>query len=267
MATLLPFQRTLLNQMLEDDAVCVLAPGLGLHQIVAVLLRLQDVRRTDPEQKGIVLVIGASPWQRTALRQEMDRIHPVSARYHSSTVEPGRENTLPSEITADIATSERLRLYRTCSCVFVTTRILVVDLLSERLLPADITGIVVLNAHRVSDASGEGFAVRLYRDGNASGFVRGFSDAPVAFSSEFGKTEKVLKALQVRRMHLWPRFQAVVQEDLEARPPEVCGSCYPLPKTIRDERVLVLTLYRNAVSFLRACSFSSCLCPVIVGQP
>ena len=33
--------------------------------------------------------------------------------------------------------------------------------------------------------------------------------------------EKVMKALHVRRLYLWPRFQAQVRADLERRPPQV----------------------------------------------
>lgn len=30
-----------------------------------------------------------------------------------------------------------------------------------------------------------------------------------------------MKALHIRKLYLWPRFQAQVKADLEARPPEV----------------------------------------------
>jgi hypothetical protein len=74
---LLPFQRALLQEMLEEDGLCVLSPGMGLHQVVAVLLRLQDVRLRRHGQSGCVLVLGASGWQRDALRRELLRIDPV----------------------------------------------------------------------------------------------------------------------------------------------------------------------------------------------
>jgi len=63
----------------------------------------------------------------------------------------------------------------------VTTRILVVDLLSKRLSAAEVAGAVVMNAHRVTDTSGEGFAVRLLRAGNGAAFVRALSDQPTSF--------------------------------------------------------------------------------------
>ena len=56
-----------------------------------------------------------------------------------------------------------------------------VDLLSDRLSGRHVAGVVVLNAHRVTDTSGEGFAVRLFRAANSNGFVRAFSDQPVSF--------------------------------------------------------------------------------------
>lgn len=74
---LLPFQRALVEELLEEDGLCVLSPGLGLHQVVAVLLRLQDARLRQPGQRGCVLVLGAAPWQRDALRRELLRIDPV----------------------------------------------------------------------------------------------------------------------------------------------------------------------------------------------
>ena len=63
----------------------------------------------------------------------------------------------------------------------MTTRILVVDLLSGRLNGRQVSGMLVLNAHRVAENSGEGFAVRLFRAANSRGFVRAFSDQPVSF--------------------------------------------------------------------------------------
>ena len=46
---------------------------------------------------------------------------------------------------------------------------------------------LVLNAHYVSDTSGEGFAVRLFRKGNQRGFIRALSDQPAFFAAGFNK--------------------------------------------------------------------------------
>lgn len=55
-------------------------------------------------------------------------------------------------------------------------------------------GIVILNAHRVQEASGESFAVRLLRaGGNAKAFVRALSDRPCELVRGFGSCDRVLK--------------------------------------------------------------------------
>lgn len=71
----------------------------------------------------------------------------------------------------------------------MTTRILVVDILSGRLPGRWVAGVLVVNAHRVTDTSGEGFAVRLLRAGNPAGFVRAFSDQPTSFGG-FNKVDR-----------------------------------------------------------------------------
>ena len=62
---------------------------------------------------------------------------------------------------------------------------------------------LVMNAHTVTDMSGEGFAVRLFRQGNQGGFVRAISDQPQAFAAGFSKvleqrTRRGLPSLSVK---------------------------------------------------------------------
>lgn len=49
---------------------------------------------------------------------------------------------------------------------FVTTRILVVDMLKKRIPIEKITGIVVLKAHQVIESCQEAFVLRLFRQNN-----------------------------------------------------------------------------------------------------
>ena len=50
-----------------------------------------------------------------------------------------------------------------------------------------VAGLLVLNAHNVTDTSGDGFAVRLFRRGNQRGFIRALSDQPSFFAAGFNK--------------------------------------------------------------------------------
>jgi hypothetical protein len=193
------------------------------------------------------------------------------------------------------------------ACAFVTTRILVVDILSGRLPGRWVAGMLVVNAHRVTETSGEGFAVRLLRASNPAGFVRAFSDQPTSFGG-FNKvstgsagcslphacnvnrsskiryrrvasgfvgrcdslvqTEKVMKALYVRKLFLWPRFQMSVKEALEERvttPADVRLPCIVLHDMSRDDllRICLMEVVRSACTrpmFPLSCSWWSLPC-------
>lgn len=64
------------------------------------------------------------------------------------------------------ASSFRQDIYLSGGIVFVTTRILVVDMLKKRLPIEKITGIVVLRAHSVFESCQEALVLRLYRQNN-----------------------------------------------------------------------------------------------------
>jgi DNA excision repair protein ERCC-4 len=186
-STLLRYERLLTEALIEEDALCILAAGLGWQKIVSVILRLMCYDGAGPGSASgsgtgsaepsaackLALIVGSQPWQRDLLCQELARTDPTAA--------------FPTDITAEVPAIERIELYQKSRCCFVTTRILVVDLLSSRLRPTGIAGMLVLNAHNVTETSKEGFAVRLYRQGNSTGFLRAFSDQPTSFLSGFNK--------------------------------------------------------------------------------
>lgn len=156
----------------------------------------------DSAQTGAVLVLGCSDWQRSMLYRELHRMcnkqsgtsateqqdrlvseHPEAAQSKQNDLDV----IMPVDVTNEISSAGRIDLYRSKPCLFVTTRILVVDMLNARIQGQHIAGMVILNAQRVTEASGEAFAVRLYRTANRNGFIRAFSDQPTSFASGFNK--------------------------------------------------------------------------------
>lgn len=113
----------------------------------------------------------------------------------------------PRHVTNEMSADTRNAIYLEAGVLFVTSRILVVDILLGK-VPTDlIMGIVVLNGHRVTPTSSEAFILRLYRLENRDGFIKAFSDNPEALSRGFNGVEKTLKSLWMRKLYLWPRFQ------------------------------------------------------------
>ena len=122
----------------------------------------------------------------TSASAQQDRLVSEPPEIAQST-ENDLEIIMPVDVTNEVSAAGRIDLYRSKPCLFVTTRILVVDMLNARIQGQHIAGMVILNAQRVTEASGEAFAVRLYRMANKNGFIRAFSDQPTSFASGFNK--------------------------------------------------------------------------------
>ena len=72
------------------------------------------------------------------------------------------------------------------------------------------------DAHRVTDTSNEAFVLRLFRQRNRTGFVKAITEQPETLQSGFAKVERVMKALFVTRLWLWPRFHNSVKRSLDS---------------------------------------------------
>ncbi|KAF3793006.1 DNA repair endonuclease [Nymphaea thermarum] len=206
---MLQFHEHIVSELLEDEngGLVILSSGLGLHRIVSSLLLLHS-----PSQ-GSVFVLSASDSQKSAIKNELILNSP-SPNF--------------AEIAFDSSSQHRRELYSEGGIFFITTRVLIVDMLNSRAPMSRVAGIVILNAHKLTETCTEAFIVRVYRSFNRSGYVRAFSDKPQAMVSGFAKTERIMKALFIRKLFLWPRFQVFVSDDLERNPPEVIDLRIPL---------------------------------------
>jgi len=197
---MLEYENEMFLSAVQEDGLTIVAKGLGLENVFTNLLKAY----ADPG--NLVLVLGCS---------EAEEI------YFRGQLESKGCTCLPKKITTDISTKERENVYKEGGILHITTRILVVDFLMERIPANLITGIVVYRAHRIIDSCQESFILRLYRQKNKEGFIKAFSASPVSFSAGFCKVERVMKNLFVKHLHLWPRFHKTVSLSLAKSQPEV----------------------------------------------
>ncbi|KAJ8556486.1 hypothetical protein K7X08_032238 [Anisodus acutangulus] len=207
---MVPFHEHIITDLLEDSngGLVITSSGLGLHKLIFSLFLLHH------HSQGCLLILSATPSQKTSILRN----------YENNL----QSQILPSEITSDLPVNQRLSLYTSGGILFITSRILIVDLLTHRLPTTAVAGLIILNAHSLSDTSTEAFIVRILRSTNRRLYVRAFSDRPHSMVSGFAKAERTLKCLFLRKLHLWPRFQVYVSQDLERDPPEVVDIRVPM---------------------------------------
>ncbi|CAL8085597.1 unnamed protein product [Calicophoron daubneyi] len=200
MHELLDYEGSMLLDIHQDSSLLVVAEGLGMDTIVYTTLKLHS----DPH--NLLLV---------------SNFRLPEAQFISGLL--SRDNVLhpPSIITAEVNNKEREAMYKRGGVVFVTSRILVVDLLMNRMPASLVSGVLILRAHELQEASQENFAVRLLRERNPSIFIKAMSDNVISLTSGYNHAERLMIQLGIPKLVLWPRFNVQVVSCFEDTQPRV----------------------------------------------
>ncbi|RDD47919.1 DNA repair endonuclease XPF [Trichoplax sp. H2] len=227
---LLEFDRQIFLDLLNEDGLVIMAKGLGVDRMMLNFLKLYC------SPKSFVLVLNTSNYQEEYFIEEL-KAHNV--------------DLIPKIITSQYSSIEREEIYLQGGVLFVTPRILVVDMLSKRVPIHLINGIIVAKAHKMIESYQEAFITRLYRQNNKNGFVKAFSDAPSTFTSGFSQVEKVMKNLFVRKLFLWPRFHATVTGCLEKHKVDVVELLIPMTKHMVTIQTAIIDIIYTCLKELK----------------
>ncbi|KAI8372162.1 hypothetical protein BD560DRAFT_369424 [Blakeslea trispora] len=210
---MLEFQKQILTDIVTEDGLLIISPGLGLFQIVCALVQVYT------GGNHLVLLVNSTKEQ-DELIQEQLAAQGIPFEHGLRRIE---YNT-PAE--------KRSSMYRASGVFSVTSRILAVDMLLNRLPVTLVNGIIVHNAHRVRPNSMEELIFRIYREHNKEGFLKALTDKPDAFSSGFAPLQSMMKSLFLRKTHLWPRFQVTVTEELSQSDGQVVELRQPMTEAM-----------------------------------
>ena len=213
------FIRQIQSDLIAEDGLLVSAKGLAMHEILCWLVEKHH------DSTHLVFVLNST-------RQEERQLsHRLALK-----------GSMPAlvAITNECSAHDRVELYATGGVLLVTARIMVVDMLCGRVPLERTTGLIVCNAHRVSESSNVAFIVRLFREKSPSGFIKALSDDAHGFTRGFARVEKAMRILCLQRLHLWPRFRLDVNRELDACQPDVEEFRVPLTKSeTRLQRALL----------------------------
>ncbi|KAI9232401.1 MAG: DNA repair protein [Podila humilis] len=231
----LSFQKEIVAELVAEDALLIMARGLGLRNILGAFLQIYC------QPQNLVLLINTTAEEEATMKDDLISNVGQQAQHFRS-------------ITSEQSLAERSDLYRFGGVMAITSRILVMDLLTGRIPVHLITGILVSNAHRVTATTTEAFILRLYRQGNSQGFVKAFSDQPEVISAGFATLEKTLKLLYLRKVNLWPRFHVTVTESLESHTADVIEIRQPMTKSMKTIQASIIDCMDVCLQELRRSS-------------
>lgn len=163
----------------------------------------------DAAGNNLIIVVGAEERENAWLGEAL-------AEHAAISMSPkARGLTVVNTDFTSVAARERM--YSQGGIYSITSRILVVDLLTTLLNPETITGVVLLHAEKVIATSLEAFILRIYRQKNKAGFLKAFSDDPNPFTMGFNPLANMMRNLFLRKTSLWPRFHVTVAGSLEGK--------------------------------------------------
>ncbi|KAL1304737.1 hypothetical protein AAFC00_003682 [Neodothiora populina] len=235
----LEFQQDIFREVREEDELVIIARGLGLLRIVTNLLHSYDAAGNN-----LIIVVGAD-------ERENGWIGEALAEHAAISGSPKcRGLTLINTDLTGVGTREKM--YKQGGIFSITSRILVVDLLSENLDPTKVTGLIVLHAERIPATSLEAFVVRIFRQKNKTGFLKAFSDTPEPFTSGYSPLATSMRNLFLRKPSLYPRFHVTVAKSLEGRrKAEVIELEVPMSDAMRDIQNAVMECVEVSIGELK----------------
>lgn len=202
MGDLLNFEKEALLDALNENSLTICSKGIIIDRL---LLNLVE---TFCNACHLVLVIGADASEESSIIAQLEE-------RHANDNDEETDFMLPKIISSDsMAATNRSTLYLSGGVIFITTRLLVVDMLKCRVPFESLSGIIVMNAHRVIKDCQLSFILRLYRLSNKTGFITALSQSPSSFHGSFAQLERIMKQLFVDKLFLWPRFHATICDSL-----------------------------------------------------
>ncbi|KAL9585146.1 MAG: hypothetical protein Q9203_004376 [Teloschistes exilis] len=200
----LEYQQDLFHELKSEDELVLLARGLGLLRVVINLLHSYDAAGNN-----LIVIVGADDRENGWIGEALAE--------HAAVSRSPMARGLSQVNTDAMSVGTREKLYSQGGIFSITSRILVVDLLSKLLNPETVTGLVVLHSERIVATSIEAFIIRIYRQMNKAGFLKAFSDNPEPFTTGFAPLASMMRNLFLRKPSLWPRFHVTVAKSLEGR--------------------------------------------------
>lgn len=199
------FLKLAFEEVIRRDGLVVLAKGLGIELLFAKTIQhyiylLRTVNASIPvaitfsSTKAATTIPTATSGvsrRKVVFVLNTGSNQPDIQQYlHSIGVMPLE---MPLVITSDMPMTERRDVYSMGGLVFITSRILIIDLLKQNIFPEQVLGFLVYNAHLVVETSIETFVIRVCYEA-AHHPMTNNSNRGTASEVGFSSTEKLAES-------------------------------------------------------------------------
>lgn len=199
----LKYQQIILEEMLSQDSLLVLAKGLGLENIISNLLHV--LSSPIKQKRSLIILLNASDIENTSIGEDLTEL---------SWFEVARQFLVIKG--ESVTVNKRSQIYEHGGIISISSTIFIVDLLSRIVDPNLITGLVVLHAERIIETSNESFIINYYKKYNKWGFIKCVTDESQSLLpyGMINPLQLMLRNMKLEKVLLWPRFHINVVSSL-----------------------------------------------------
>ena len=158
--------------MFDIDGLLVMAPGIGIKQLFAKFVKAYCVTRSDVQSKDSTDPASDPSHDQAKLVFCLNASNQETSIRRALLVDGVPYAKLPVNIYSKVSQASRSAMYARGGCYFTTARVMIVDLLTERVDAKNICGFLVFDSDRVSEMSMEAFILKLFKRNNPQGFVK-----------------------------------------------------------------------------------------------
>lgn len=225
------FHMDIIKEIATESGLLVLARGLGLNGILKSLAHLY----ADPKLL-VFLIAGESDDPLMELDEDKNSDFAIETA------------SLINRIRPDHSIKDRSKIYGKGGVILLSARVFLMDLLHSRIPIPLITGVMIKDAHKVSEYGMEAFCLYLMRKQNEIAFIKAFSDNPEALIRGFSKAEKILKTLRISNLFLYPRFHVRINSELSHSKIEIVEINSTLTQRMRMIQMSILGILESSIS-------------------
>ncbi|KYN97443.1 putative DNA repair endonuclease [Plasmodium gaboni] len=129
-----------------------------------------------------------------------EQINEIDERYNDKV----KINYFKTEYIRDQKSHERIEMYIKRGVYFISSNVLLIDLLTFKIIPEIIDGIFICKNHRLIYNMKEIFIIELYRKRNKFGFIKGISNNKKLINHQH--IVNLAQKLYMKRIYCYPRF-------------------------------------------------------------
>lgn len=211
---LLPFQQSIQNDIKNNKSCLVLlSKGLGTFNIIYDYLSKLEINAGNTVFILNLSISEIECFKMFVLNMDQGQIDDSSSKNIDTNAFLSNKLVV---INSEMNLNKRKEFYCKGGICIITSRILLTDLLSERLDVSNVDGMIVFNAESLNVRNwNDAFILQLYKSKNPNGFVKGISQRPEVLNQGYFGPGIAMRYLGTTDLFLYPRSHVIVEGSLK----------------------------------------------------